>query len=402
MYSGKEGDRHELGVGFVVENSMKENIIDFKPVNERICVLRVKTKFFNLSLINVHAESEDKDEAVKDEFYCKLEQTYNSMPSNDIKMILGDMNAKIGKEMVFQRVAGLHSLHEESNDNGMRVLDFAMSRNMIVASTQFPRKEIHKWTWTSPDGQHHNQIDHVLVDRRAATSITNIRSCRGADCDSDHYLVRIDFRCRIRSKDNKRQQRPPKLNVDKLREEGERKKYQEALENLIQLPVHAQEENRTTEEEWQDLKRAITQAAEETIGYSTQTRRESWFDDECEEAIQKRNEARRHYIERPTRAKKANYDILRRKAKSVIKRKKREYYNNKVTKIQQDFEKKDPREAYKGVNLFKKGYKPKTTLCKDLNGKIIGNKDSIMERWRTYFSQLLNPNLDQMYCQTRD
>jgi hypothetical protein len=77
---------------------MKKNILGFTPVSERICRLRVKTRFFNLSVINVHASTEDKDETEKDEFYSQLERTYGSAPFNDIKMIIEDLNAKLGKE----------------------------------------------------------------------------------------------------------------------------------------------------------------------------------------------------------------------------------------------------------------------------------------------------------------
>ena len=59
----------------------------------------------------------------------------------------------------------------------------------VVKSTMLPHRNIHKYTWTSPDEKTHNQIDHVLVDRRWHSSVLYVRSFRGADCDIDHYLV---------------------------------------------------------------------------------------------------------------------------------------------------------------------------------------------------------------------
>jgi hypothetical protein len=53
----------------------------------------------------------------------------------------------------------------------------------------FPHRNIHKYTWTSPNGKTHNQIDHILVDRRRYSNVLDVRSFRAADCDSDHYLV---------------------------------------------------------------------------------------------------------------------------------------------------------------------------------------------------------------------
>jgi hypothetical protein len=61
----------------------------------------------------------------------------------------------------------------------------------------FPHQNIHKYTWTYPDGKTHNQTDHILIDRRWQLSVLDARSFRGADCDTDHYLVMAKVRERL-------------------------------------------------------------------------------------------------------------------------------------------------------------------------------------------------------------
>ena len=114
-----------------------------------------------------------------------------------MKFLLGNYNAKVGRENIFQPTIGIESVHPESNDNGIRLVNFATSKNLIVKSTKFPHRNIHKYSWTSPDGITHNQIDHVQVDKRRQLSIIDVRSLRRADCDTDHYLVVATIRERL-------------------------------------------------------------------------------------------------------------------------------------------------------------------------------------------------------------
>jgi hypothetical protein len=53
----------------------------------------------------------------------------------------------------------------------------------------FPHPNIHKYTWTSPDGKTHNQFDDILVDRQRHLNEFDVQSFRVADCDTDYYLV---------------------------------------------------------------------------------------------------------------------------------------------------------------------------------------------------------------------
>jgi hypothetical protein len=91
-----------------------------------------------------------------------------------MKILLGDFNAKVGREDTFKLTIRNESLHEDSNDNGTRVVNFATSKDLVVKSIMFPHRKINKYTWTSPDGKTHNHITHILIDRRWHSSILNV------------------------------------------------------------------------------------------------------------------------------------------------------------------------------------------------------------------------------------
>jgi hypothetical protein len=54
-----------------------------------------------------------------------------------MKILLGDINAKVGRENIFKPTIGNESLHQDSNDNGVRTVNFATSKNLVVKSTMF-------------------------------------------------------------------------------------------------------------------------------------------------------------------------------------------------------------------------------------------------------------------------
>jgi hypothetical protein len=117
--------------------------------------------------------TEEEEGTEKNSFCDKLDRVHQKAPMHDIKIIMGDMNEKVGKDMRAHNV-GRYSLHEVSNDNGTRLIDFAVSRN--ISSMRFPHKDIHKETWISPDGHTKNQINHVLIDARHSSDIIDVKA----------------------------------------------------------------------------------------------------------------------------------------------------------------------------------------------------------------------------------
>jgi hypothetical protein len=83
-----------------------------------------------------------------------------------MKILLGDFNAKVSREDILKPTIENESLHEISNENGVRIVNFAASKNLNLKSTMFPHCNIHKFTWTSPGGKTHDQIYYILIERR--------------------------------------------------------------------------------------------------------------------------------------------------------------------------------------------------------------------------------------------
>jgi len=78
--------------------------------------------------LNVHAPSEEKSDVSKDSFYEELEQVFDHSANHHTKSLLGDFNAKVGRENVFTPTIW----NEDSNDNGVRSVNFALKNMMFV------------------------------------------------------------------------------------------------------------------------------------------------------------------------------------------------------------------------------------------------------------------------------
>jgi hypothetical protein len=111
---------------------------------------------------------------MKDSFYEGQERVFDKFPKYYTKILLGAFNAKIGREDIFKPTNGNESLHKISNDNGVRVVNYTTSKNLTVKSRMLPHRNIHKFIWSSPDGKTHNQIEHILMDRRWHSSVVDV------------------------------------------------------------------------------------------------------------------------------------------------------------------------------------------------------------------------------------
>ncbi|XP_046986182.1 craniofacial development protein 2-like [Schistocerca americana] len=98
LFYGGCVDKHEFGTGFVIHNKAANSVKEFKAVNKRISYIVLGNQESDITFINVHAPTEDKTDDKKEEFYHQLEQTIESTPTRNIRIVLGDFNGKAGKK----------------------------------------------------------------------------------------------------------------------------------------------------------------------------------------------------------------------------------------------------------------------------------------------------------------
>ena len=205
-YSGNEQKSGQKGTGFIITGTACKSVLGFQRISDRICKIRIKGKLRNITMISAYAPTEDAGDKEKEAFYDEMSKTIEETLNYDMIVLLGDFNAKIGKEDFIKRIAGSFSLHDKTNENGQSLGQMAESHQFVIKSTAFNHKNIHKGTWRKPGSDQMSQIDHVLVSARHASSVIDVRACRGPNCDSDHMLLKVIIREKISNAQKKNNQ----------------------------------------------------------------------------------------------------------------------------------------------------------------------------------------------------
>jgi uncharacterized protein YpmB len=142
-------------------------------------------------------------------------------------------------------------LHEVTHNNGLRLVQYATTNNFKVLSTWYPRKDIHKGTWKIPGNNDANQTDRVLVPKRRAKDIENIRTYRGANSDSEHFLVGVKLKHRIAQITRNKTENRKRWNVETFDETDVERYYQQE----VQWKLQEKPPSNDIEEEWTCIKK---------------------------------------------------------------------------------------------------------------------------------------------------
>ena len=115
-------------------------------------------------VIQVYALTNNVEEPEVEQFYEDLQDLLELTPKKDVLFIIGDWNAKVGSQET-SGVTGKFG-HGVQKEIEQRLIEFSEEKALIIANTLFQQNKRRFYTWTSPGGQHQNQIDHILCSQR--------------------------------------------------------------------------------------------------------------------------------------------------------------------------------------------------------------------------------------------
>jgi hypothetical protein len=132
FFYGKGNKKHILGTSVFVHKRIVSAVKGVEFVSYRMSYIILRSRWCDIIVLNVHASTEDTIHDVKDSFYDELGRVFDKFPKYHMKILLVQFSAEVGREDIFKPTTGNESLHGISNNNGVKVLNLATSKNLIV------------------------------------------------------------------------------------------------------------------------------------------------------------------------------------------------------------------------------------------------------------------------------
>lgn len=389
-YAG--GSDSQRGVAVILDRDVAKRVTKVIQHSDRLLLVKVQAEPVDLVIIQVYMPTADHAEDEVEGLYEELEELIAKEKGKDYLIIMGDWNAVVG-EGRDEKEVGSFGLGKR-NDRGQMLLEFCRRRNMMITNTWFDHNNRRRYTWKKPGDTGRYQLDYILVRQRYRSSVKNATSYPGADIDSDHNLVMMTVKVKL--KKIQRGQRVQKWRLEGI--EGKAVAFQKEIAEM--LAGGSGDKGRTVEEDWTELRDAVKKSAEATIGYQNSRKaKKPWV---SEKMIMKMNERRRwknvDTEEGRVRYRKLNNELRRETDKA------RENWWMEACEELEEMDKRGRSDLMyvkvKEITRTKKTGIDSSIAIKDVNGGLLSEPEEVRNRWKEYIGQLYcgcdKPKLEEL------
>ncbi|MGL5708402.1 MAG: endonuclease/exonuclease/phosphatase family protein, partial [Aeromonas sp.] len=272
-----ENERREHGVGFAVADQVKNSMVG-EPVgvNPRIMKMRIQVGRKRIAtILSVYGPTMCNSDIEKEAFFTALSAVVSSVPAKDRLFLLGDLNARVGRDSrTWRNIIGPHGIGSV-NDNGERLLSLCASQALSITNTWFNVGENAIATWNHPRSGHGHLLDYVIVRQRDLPEVRVTRVMRGAECNTDHKLVRTKVCLRLG--------KAPRSGASANNCKFDLKRFQvssvtSSFQKNVAQSLGENDNAETPDKIWQRIKKVLIETAAGTLGHQSR-KRPDWFDE---------------------------------------------------------------------------------------------------------------------------
>ena len=352
------------GVGIVITNKLINKVTEVKRINDRIMILKLVFGSTMLSVVSCYAPQTGLPDHEKIAFYEELDSALNECEE---VLVAGDLNGHVGAgRLGFESVHGGSGL-DVRNDDGTRILDFALAHQLKVCNTWFRKPESQMITYCS--GQDKTQIDYILA-RQKCVAVKNVKTI---PVGTQHKLLVADI---VASDTSHKTPKPvPRLRVYKLKDPECRQQFKSELGDLSAVT------------NWNELRLKLKSTAEKICGF-TKTKRTKetwWWTNELEALVKSKKEAFKKWFKEKTHANRQEYVITKNTLKSAV----RQAMSLAAEKAIAEADDK------KIFAIAKQRAKEQedvvaSNCLRAQDGKLVMDTDKRKNLWRDHFSEIMN------------
>ena len=395
FWRGKAKDEDRIhGVGLAIKTSLCRQLPDLPtPVSERLMKLRFPLNSSrHATVISAYAPTLTSSDEIKDAFYEELNELVKNVPPCDKLILLGDFNARVGTDCNnWKGVLGPHGIGKV-NSNGLMLLSFCGENDLTITNTLFRQADKFKTTWMHPRSKQWHLIDYAICRRRDIQDVRITRVMRGAECWTDHRLVRTILSLHI----TPMRRKTPKacrtaFDIGKLKQPKHCHEFAKDLDD--RLNAHGTLTGPPAQQ-WDQFKNLVTESAKLTIGPKKRIHQD-WFDENDDPIRQLLDDKKKAYLEWQndisSTPKRDHFKHFQRLTQTALRRMQDEWWEKKADEVEKYAVAKNSKMFFSAIKEVHGPAKPRTTPLLSADGStLLKEKSNINSRWREHFSNLLN------------
>ncbi|XP_045448905.1 craniofacial development protein 2-like [Melitaea cinxia] len=185
----QKGEVPGQGVGFIIKQSLKQQIHELIGLSDRIAILNIVIPGYKKlwTIIQCYSPTEQASKIESQLFYHELSKTITRYSNNHI-ILMGDFNAQVGaKQCKEEYVLGNYGQGKRSA-HGEVLVEFLLQHNLTLLNSMYKKNQKNRWTWISPDGSTKNEIEYITTNYPKAFTDTSVIA--KFNFNTNHRMVR--------------------------------------------------------------------------------------------------------------------------------------------------------------------------------------------------------------------